>query len=124
MTSSLRILDPRADSARDRRDARTLTDAQALLDAGRVADARTHLAPLAAEPVTAIRAQAALLLAGLALMDAEPAETLALIARIPAALVVDGGYRSMIKAAALRQLRREGRLTNVSKMRPSDRWTT
>jgi tetratricopeptide (TPR) repeat protein len=92
----------------DRADARALAHAQRLLDAGQVAEARAVLVPLAADPATAVRAHAALLDAGLALMSGRAAEALATAQRVPAepAFVLDQGYRAMVVASALRQLRR------------------
>ena len=93
---------------RDRADGSALAAAQRLLDAGRADDARAALAPLAADPTTAVRAHACLLYAGLLLMAGRADEALRALAAVPrtAPFAVDEGYRRMIEACALRQARR------------------
>jgi tetratricopeptide (TPR) repeat protein len=98
---------------RDRRDAAALTTAQQLVEAGRAADARAALAAVvavAADEPTAVRGHACLLYAGASLMCGAPQDALAALAKIPArpAFALDEGYRKMIEACALRQLRRYG----------------
>jgi tetratricopeptide (TPR) repeat protein len=106
MAPALPIIDPAADAARNRRDARTLSDAQRLADGGEIEAARVALAALAETPVTSVRAQAALLFSGLCLMRGLPQDALAALERVPAQLVADPGFASMVAAAALRQLGR------------------
>jgi tetratricopeptide (TPR) repeat protein len=93
---------------RDRRDGVALAAAQKLLDEGRVDEARATLVELVVEPLTPIRAHAALLAAGAALMAGDPSGALDVLARIPErpVFVIDEGYRRMIEACALRQARR------------------
>jgi tetratricopeptide (TPR) repeat protein len=96
------------DKKRDRADSIALSGAQRLLDAGHVEDARAILVELAEDPSTPIRAHGCLLAAGVCLMCGAPQDALALLSRLPAqpAFAVDEGYRRMIEACSLRQLRR------------------
>ena len=81
--------------------------ARALVDAGDVDAARAVLAALTDPPVTALRANASFLFAGVELLRGDAKAALDILARVPAATpwALDDGYRHMIAASAHRRLR-------------------